>query len=248
MSKLFPRDPVVPCKREKIFGGLYWAVYLLGLPLLLTLLFRAFGADTEDPDALLLLNICFFALNFAAIMLIFWNFLCASFAPIRKFGWFMLAIAIAYGVYYVLSLNLSLAYQIFDLYPENLNQATVDSMLLQQPTLMCICLVVFAPITEECLCRGLLFGPICRRCPWLAYAVSSIVFALLHVLSGVGSVPLRDLLLSFVLYLPAGLALGYAYQKTRSIWGSIVLHSFINLMSVAAIFLLQFAEQFGIAV
>lgn len=248
MANLFPRDPVVPRKREKILGGAYWAVYAVGLSLVLILIFTALGQDVEDPDVLLLLNLCFFAINFAAIMVIFWDFLCRSFEPIRKFGWFMLAVVVSYGIYYVLSLSLSIVYQVFGLYPENLNQDSVDTMLLSEPMLMTICVVVFAPITEECLCRGLLFGPLCRKCPWLAYVVSTVVFALIHVLGSIGAVSLRDLFLNFVLYLPPGLALGYAYQKTRSIWASILLHSFINLMSVAATFLLQFAGQYGVPV
>lgn len=240
MRKLFPRDLVVPCKRKGILGGLYWLLYLLGPTAVLLLLLQFTGIDTEDPEVLLFLNLCYFAVNFAAIMAIFWNFLCRSFAPIKKFGWFMLAIAISYGIYYTLSLPISMAYEIFRLSPENLNQDAVSAMMLQEPLLMGLCTVIFAPVTEECLCRGLIFGPLCRKCPWLAYAVSSIVFALLHVLGAIGvSAPL-DLILSFLMYLPAGLALGFAYQRTRSIWASILLHAFINLLSFAATYLLQF--------
>lgn len=232
MSKLFPRDLVTPRKGEYIAGGIYWFFYLIGLSLILSVLMLVLDMDVYSDAANYLLNIAYFVINFIAIALIFRKFLYRSFGPIRHFGRFMVTVLLSLGLYYILSSHISFLYQVFDLLPANQNQESIDSLFLQQPLVMALCTVIFVPITEECLCRGLVFGPLCRRLPWLAYLLSSLLFSLLHVMGSFGTAPLSDVLLNIIIYLPAGIALGYAYQRTRSIWGSIMLHSLLNLISV----------------
>ncbi len=234
MSTLFPRDLVTPRKREYIGGGIYWLFYSFGLSFLLVGLMLLLGMNLYSDAGNYLLNIAYFVTNFIAVVLIFRQFLYRSFAPIRHFGRFLLMVLLSFGVYYALSSQISLLFGIFDLMPENQNQESIDALFLQQPLVMALCTVVLVPVTEECLCRGMIFGPLCRRTPWLAYALSSLVFSLLHVMGSFGTAPLSDILLNIVIYLPAGIALGYAYQRTRSIWGSIALHSVLNLISVLA--------------
>lgn len=238
MSKLFPRDIVTPRKGEYIGGGIYWACYLFGLSLLLSFIMVVMNINVYSDAANYLLNIAYFVINFIAVALIFRNFLYRSFVPIRHFGRFLLTVLISYGVYYALSLQISIIYDLFELYPENQNQEGIDGLFLQQPWVMVLCTVIFVPITEECLCRGLIFAPLCRKIPWLAYAVSSLVFSLLHVIGSFGTAPISEIILNIIIYLPAGIALGYAYQRTRSIWGAIVLHSVINLLSVLGTYFL----------
>lgn len=237
MHTLFPRDLVTPRRREYIGGGIYWFFYLFGLSILLTLLMLLLDMNIYSDEATYLLNIAYFATNFIAVVLIFRRFLYRSFAPIRHFGRFLLLVLFSYGVYYALSTQVSVLFGIFNLMPENQNQESIDSFFLQQPLVMTLCTVILVPVTEECLCRGMIFAPLCRRIPWLAYAVSSLVFSLLHVMGSIGTASPATILLNIVLYLPAGIALGYAYQRTRSIWGSIVLHSMINLISVVVTYL-----------
>lgn len=231
------RELVAPNRREKIGGFIYWPFYFLFLGTILAVVLAALGFDLQSDNGTFLLNLAYFVVNFVAIALIFQNFLYRSFAPIRHFGRFMLSVLMGYGVYYALNVPLSYFLEILQYTPENLNQDTVSAMLLAHPLPMLLSIVVFAPITEECLCRGLIFGPICRRCPWLAYVVSAFVFSAIHVVGSIGVSPVWDIFLCFLIYLPSGLALSFTYQRTRSIWGSIVLHGIMNLLSVAVIFL-----------
>ena len=100
---------------------------------------------------------------------------------------------------------------------------------------MAVCTVLLAPVTEECLVRGALFAPLCRRKPWLAYVVTSVLFSLLHIVQHYeAGQALLPYFLTFLEYLPAGLVLGWAYQRTRSVWGPIALHSVINLLAVVS--------------
>ncbi len=227
------RDLVVPNRREKIGGFVYWPFYFLFLGTILALALSALGFNLEGENGEYLLNLAYFTVNFVVIALIFQNFLYRSFAPITHFGRFLLAVLMSYGVYYALNLSLAYFLEFIQYSPENLNQDTVSSMMQSHPLTMFFGVVIFAPITEECLCRALIFGPVCRKCPWLAYVLSAAVFSAIHVVGSIGVSPWLDIFLCFLIYLPSGLALCFAYQRTRTIWGSITLHALMNLLAFA---------------
>lgn len=230
------RNLVVPNRREKIAGFIYWPFYLMLTGLLLSLLFLALGMDLESQEGVFLLNIAFFIVNFLAVAAILHDFLFRSFAPITSFGRLILAVLTGYGVYCALNIPISVALEITGYVPSNLNQDAVETLTSMQPLVMLLCTVVLAPVTEECLCRGLIFGPICRRSPVLAYIVSAAVFSAIHVVGSIGESTLLDLAVCFVIYLPAGLGLAFAYHRSRSIWGSILLHAAINLLAFVVSF------------
>ena len=112
---------------------------------------------------------------------------------------------------------------------------TVSGPTLWLTTLMA---VVVAPITEEILFRGLLQGTLVGlfRSRWIGTLLAALAFALLHVNSRqgqiVGQAPLVNLE-----YFPAifflGLALGYSYERSRSLYRPIAAHMIFNAISVA---------------
>lgn len=85
---------------------------------------------------------------------------------------------------------------------------------------------VVAPICEEVLFRGLLFGWLRRRMHWsLAAALAAVPFGLLHV------EPLH------VLYaIVAGFLLATLYQKAGSLWSSVLAHIAINSIAIASVY------------
>lgn len=237
MKPLFPRDAVAPKKGALIGGLVYLFVYLVGLRLLLDPLLKLLNVDINSEYGEYLANVIFFTINFIAVALIFRRFLFASFAPLkeRRVGWFFLAIGIGYGFCVVSSNLLTMIYRVLDVAPDNLNNETVGAMLSGHPGVMLLFTCIFAPITEECLFRGVLFGPFVRKCPWLGYLLSVLLFSFIHVMNSIGVQSPRDLLLCFLQYVPLSFALCWVYQKTKSIWGSIVLHCMINLISCLAL-------------
>ena len=245
MRPLFPRDVTAPKKGALIAGAVYLAVYLFGLRFALPWLMGLLGVDIRTEYGYYLLNCFFFVINFTAVALIFRRFLFASFAPVRerRLGWFFLAVGIGYGVSVVSSNLITALYALLRITPENLNNDAVQALLLQHPAATLLFTVVLAPVTEECLFRGVLFGPFCRKCPWLGYLLSGTLFSAIHILNSIGYQSPLELVLCFLQYLPLSLALCWAYQKTRSIWGSIALHSLINLISCAAMLFSSFAEN-----
>jgi membrane protease YdiL (CAAX protease family) len=117
--------------------------------------------------------------------------------------------------------------------PEGVKQAmeTVREQSLFVPGLLLM--GVLAPLTEELVFRGLLYG-------WLAglwgttaaWLLSSLCFAAAHVE-----------LAHVLLVLPLGLWLGWLRRRTDSLWPSLVAHMLNNGVAVAAAVLLESAGQ-----
>ncbi len=235
MSFLFSDQHVTPKKGAIIGGLIYWPFYMLVLSVLLYLLLPLFGLELDTTEGLLAVNMVYFTVNFIAVLLIFRNFLLDSFRAARG-NWkrIISSALLGFALEYVLMIWLSFVYWGFDLVPENLNQEGVTDLISASPIFMSVATVIFAPLTEECLVRGVLFGPLVKKLPALGYILSILVFAGMHVVGGLGSVSWLDSLLSFIQYLPACLALAWAYHRSGNILSSIFLHMGINFMAVLA--------------
>lgn len=102
--------------------------------------------------------------------------------------------------------------------------------LLEKPNLLLLLANVFliavvAPIIEETLFRGLLFGGLKSYFGiWTAIVISAAIFSALHFE-----------LVGFVPRFALGVGLGYLYIKSGSIYPSIGLHSLNNLIAVLVI-------------
>ncbi|HUY61423.1 MAG TPA: type II CAAX endopeptidase family protein [Candidatus Dormibacteraeota bacterium] len=91
---------------------------------------------------------------------------------------------------------------------------------------------VVAPIAEEIIFRGFIYGALRQKLPWGAAALlSAVVFTAFHAPSVQGYV----LVLAPTLLL-AGVVLAAVYERTRSLLPGMVLHASFNLIAVAAIF------------
>lgn len=82
-------------------------------------------------------------------------------------------------------------------------------------------LVVFAPVFEELICRGLVLGSLrARYGVTIAWVVSSLFFGVLH------GQPVQ-VINGFVV----GLVLGYVYIATDSLWATMILHALNNAVA-----------------
>ncbi|MBQ8238857.1 MAG: CPBP family intramembrane metalloprotease [Oscillospiraceae bacterium] len=117
----------------------------------------------------------------------------------------------------------------------NLNNENVTAMLDSEFGLMAFTTVVLAPIAEECLFRGLLLRGVYDRSPVLAWVLSVGLFAAIHVTGFIRSYAPLELLLAFVQYLPAGIALCFAYRRGGSIFSPILTHAIVNSMAVLSV-------------
>lgn len=89
--------------------------------------------------------------------------------------------------------------------------------------------ITIVPLTEEFLFRGLLQSWLKRKFQnsSIAIIVSSLIFACFHFSSAQGVTNIELLSSLFIL----SCMLGYVYERERSLWAPIGLHSFFNFMS-----------------
>ncbi len=212
-------------KYERVLGWVYLPFYVVLLSLLLSFLFGWFGWQADGFR----FNAVYFCVNLVVIVLIFHRFLWTSLCRIGKKFWpFIQALILGFVLYYAAMFLLGLLYSW--LFPElaNPNNESVSTLASAHYGAMVVFTVVFAPIVEETLMRGLIFGSIARKSRVWAYIVSIVAFAAIHVWQYVGHVSAGTIALSAIQYLPAGVALGWTYEKASNIWAAILLHAAVN--------------------
>ena len=97
-----------------------------------------------------------------------------------------------------------------------------------------VSLVVFAPVFEELLCRGVVLGSLRGRFGvTAAWLVSSLFFGLLHVQ------PVQVVSATVI-----GLVLGFVYLATDSLWSSMILHA-LNNAAAYLLMILTVAPETG---
>ena len=200
--------------------GIQWLSELLGLGL------------TE-----LQVNVTFFVINCVMIWVIFHNFLIRSFRAIR-FWELVQALILGFCLYYAGNFVFNWIISLLDLTITSFNDETILGLISQNKWVMVICSVLLAPIVEETLVRGLLFGVIRRKSRILAYAVTIVFFAVIHVWQYLLLYDFKSVLLAALQYIPAGIALGWTYEKSNTVWAPIFLHMTINAISMGIISIL----------
>ena len=227
-----PKLAVSMNDKERIWGFLYLLAELFALPAALEAMNRLLPAPL--PDAWL--NFLYFALNFIFTCFLFRSFLRRCLARIGKnTGDFLLATAAGFGIYYLC--NLVLNSLILLLAPDfaNLNDGNIAQQVGSNMPIMFIGTAILVPVAEELLHRGLVFGSLYGRNPYIAYIFSAILFSAIHILGYVMVYPLPHLLLAFLQYLPAGLVLAWAYRKSGSIFSSILIHAAVNDLALLSL-------------
>lgn len=218
--------------REQKLGICYLVFEVCFLPSLLV----ALNGALSHPLNGALLNFLYFSVNCLATVTIFGRFVKKNLLRLCRFPRETLLYAAAgFGVYWLCNCLMNFLFQTF--FPDyvNLNDRSVLEMFEQSPVFMIVGTVLLAPIAEELLHRGLVFGMLYEKRPTLAYALSAFLFAAIHVLSYVGVYSVGHLLLALIGYLPAGLIFAWCYRRSGCIFTPILIHVAAN----AAMFMLS---------
>ena len=221
---------------EKILGAGLLGVYFIILPLaaepLFDLVGRVSGVSLGDGAR----NAAYYYILFALTVVAFWGYLGRSArAAASRLGAFFLSVGIGLVAFYGLNEIIFRIFQMFSFERDNLNDQAILARIGSAPYSTIFILVFLAPIVEEAVFRGYIFGNLRESSRPAAYLVSSFLFALLHVWQFV--VVYRDLsyLLVMVQYLVPGAVMGWTFEKSGSIWGSILLHCIVNGLAVWSI-------------
>lgn len=218
---------------ERILGGVLFVIYLLVLPFvtapLFTMLEQLMGQAISDHVR----NMIYYYVLFAVTLLTFWNFLGRTTSYFLSSAGRTLG-AVCMGLVAFYGLN-ELSYRLLRLVLSghaNLNDMTVSAQIADAPRSTIFIVVFLAPFVEEVLFRGYVFGNLREHSRTAAYIVSCLLFAFLHVWQfAVVSRSLTYFLL-MLQYLVPGLVLAWTYERSGTLWGSILVHAFVNALAV----------------
>lgn len=231
MTKKLTCPPI--SRRAAIAGWCWMLFYLLLLPSLLYQLNEILPRRLSDTA----LNGLFYFINFLAVALIFGSFLRKSLRhALKRPRSLVKAVIVGLCAYTLGTWAVTQAALVIVPGFSNANNEAIIRMGKNGWVLMTLGTVLFAPLAEECLFRGLLFRRIYPENPACAWALSMTAFAAIHVTGYLGSVPALTLLMCFLQYLPAGAALAWAYTAADTIWAPIALHCLINVWSARQFF------------
>lgn len=231
MAKKTKRLSVHLTDREQI-----WAiVYLLASYFLLPQLLQLMNGYLPTPLSKVWINFLYFTINFIVIFWILHGFFKRSLAYAgQNMGDFLLAVVIGSAVYWLCNWGCSELLQRFFPGFLNLNDSSIGAMVSENFVVMFLGTVIFVPITEEAFHRGLIFGSLYPKSHAVAYILSTVIFAAVHIVGYVGVYAPLDLVLAFLQYVPAGLTLAWVYRKSGSIFAPILMHAVINAVGMFA--------------
>ena len=231
------RLSVIMSKGEWIGGLCFLPFYLLllslGLQILLTLLLRRAPSTLE-------LNLCFYTVNLIAVLLIFRRFLAANLRTLRENGKrLLISIPTALFLYFFLTILVGLIVLSIEPTFNNENNSAILTLMDGNPIFTAVLSILLAPLIEETLFRGLIFGNLYRVNRVLAYLVTALGFSAIHVIGYLGVLSPVEILLSLLQYVPATVILCGVYAYTDTIYAPMLLHAIINLIAFAAMGILS---------
>lgn len=217
---------------EQVAGTIFFVIYLVVLPFVTTPLMNLLGKWLGVTFSQATQNMIYYYLLFAVTLIIFHGFLART---SRQFAQCLGAACrtMAVGLVALYGLN-ELMYRLTRLIASNqtnLNDTTISAQIDAAPHMTLLIVVFLAPFVEEVLFRGLVFGNLKSKSPVVAYLLSCLLFALLHVWQF--AVVSRDLtyFLLMLQYLVPGLVLAWVYDHSGTLWTSIGLHIAANALS-----------------
>lgn len=220
----------VTMRRYEIIGGiLFFFVYQFLMGYILSFVFGLLGIPENEVS----INAAYYVVNFLITVLLFRRFLAYS-LPVAadNFLRFLKAVLLGYVLYegvqvlvFVLATFISPAFV-------TPNDDTVRAIAGLNYNVMWVGAVLLAPLVEETLIRGLIFGNIRRKNRLLAYILTALVFAGMHILPYVMTMDVLSILLNFLIYGLPSLSLCVAYEMSGTIWAPIALHMIINAIAM----------------
>lgn len=219
-------------KGEKIAGWIYLPIHLVLMPLFLPLvLFRLTGGQMPDGT---MMNVWYYLIGVVFLFIALFHYFRESYHVFtHNMRNVLITFALGYFILIACNYALQLVMQLFGGLPTSPNDEAVDELVKVDMRRMVAAAVIMAPIVEETLFRGLIFGSLRRKHRFWAYVVSMVLFALCHVWQyAVADQSFAPLLSAFA-YLPIGFVFALCYDRTGSIWTSIFFHMFYNALALS---------------
>lgn len=217
---------------EQIAGTVFFMIYLLVLPFAAGPLFRLAGELLGVTISGAMQSVLTYYILFAAGIIIFHGFLARTTRRLTEnLGGAVKTLGLGLvGLYGLNELVFRLSNLLID-NRTNLNDTTISAQIEDAPHMTLLIVVVLAPFVEELLFRGLVFGNLKHKSRLGAYAVSCLLFALLHVWQF--ALVNRDITYFFLMvqYLVPGVVLAWTYEHSGTLWTAFALHAVANALS-----------------
>ena len=215
-------------KKETIATLIYFPFHLILVPMILGIMLSS--GKISETDA----NIMCYAVGLMYFLIVDVKYLRREFDPLcdNILGclWqVVLCYAIMMAINMIVSGTITGIEYIFsgnEVLTENQNNDAIVDMAGREMGKTKAIAVFLAPIVEEVLFRGGLFCTIHKKNRLLAYAVSMLAFSVYHVWGYAAADPTYWIYI--IQYIPASYVLCRCYEKTNSIWASIMLHMCVN--------------------
>lgn len=216
-------------RQEALVAIFYLPVHISFLPTLLMVLFLK-GRISEAE-----LNFLVYAIGLSVMLMFEMGYMRRQFDPFcDSFAFCLKQILLSYVVMFLCNLAVNLTLGLFMEIGENPNNQSVMELGEAGYDGVMIAMAVFmAPIIEEIMFRGGIFGFLRQSSRVWAYIITTAVFSLYHVWAYL----LLDWHYAVYLlqYIPVGILLCRLYEKTGSIWSCIFFHMLNNGIAIAVL-------------
>lgn len=215
-------------KKSEFWGAMILlSLHVILFPVVLNLVVLFF----PDAFSLATMNLLYYVVSAVLSFVFLGGFLRRSFDTLLDNTFrCVTSFALGWVLYFVLAFVAGFILQALSLNDLNPNEETIGQLLEQQRNYIVVMTVFLAPIVEECIFRGGLFCGLHRKNRFLAYAVSIAVFSLYHVWQYALIDP--KYLLFALQYIPASFVLCWVYERSGSIWTSILFHMSFNAFTL----------------
>ena len=219
----------VPVLKQILLFVIGWAG-LNSISLIIELIILLGNIEMNEIDYYMLVNMIRYLATLGGMVILLWN----SFPTFKRhfINWFPYVMGIVGGIAILAaSIMCNFFVNLFYTPSDNQNQAIANSMVTTYP-ILCIFLLGFVgPVVEEFTYRVGLFSFFSRINKYLAYALTVVIFALIHF----DFLAKGDAMINELWNLPSYIIAGFLFTLWYDLFGissSIVAHVFNNLYSV----------------
>lgn len=215
-------------RTQTVLGWCYLPMHFFVVPTLASLYVVYAPGAYSGVDV----NKIYFGVGIVFVLIVMGEWLRRNFYVLLEHpGRFALCLAIGFAADYLLSIIVQLALLLIQGVEENPNNQELARMSGDDFGAMLGITVFLAPMVEEPLFRGVVFGSIRGKSRAAAYAVSVLLFSLLHVWQYVLIYADAWYFIYMLQYLPVSFVLAWLYERSGTIWTPIAFHMLFNGMS-----------------
>ena len=217
---------------QRIISLVWIAVHIALIPFLLTR-FTAFNELSSGKQ-----NLLWYVVSTVCLVIINFTFLRRDFDTILdNIGKVFFEILTCYVIIFAFDMIISGLLSMYmsatgaDVTFANQNNENIMSQSQQESGMVTACAIFLAPIAEELMFRGGLFGTLRKWNRVVAYIVTIAAFSVYHVWSYAISDP--TYWIYALQYIPISFILCRCYERTNTIWGNILFHMSWNAITLS---------------